>query len=94
MGHWERPPAPELLGEVGVVGEAVLEPDVELGQVTSRHQLTRLEVGSHRLVVLILHGEAVTVGEPGGAEHDVLLGRLLQIPPGGVLSASAVVITT
>ena len=75
-----------------------LESDVKLGQVvgqvTSRHQLTRLEVGRHRLVVLILHGEAVTVGEPGGAEHDVLLGRFLQIPPGGVLPARAVVITT
>ena len=84
----------EELGEVGLIGEAVLEPDVELGQVTARHQLARLEVGRHRLVVLVLHGEAVAVGEPGGSEHDVLLGRLLQIPPGGVLSACAVVITT
>ena len=57
----------ELLSGVGVVGEAVLEPDVELGQVTARHQLIRLEVGRHRLVVFILHGEAVAEGEPGGA---------------------------
>ena len=44
-------------------------------------------------LVLILHGEAVEEGEPGGAEHDVLLCGLLLIPPGGVLLPRAVVIT-
>ena len=50
--------AEELLGQMCVVGEAKLEHDVELGQVTARHQLTRLGVGRHRLVVLVLvvHG--------------------------------------
>ena len=56
-----------------VVSEAVLEPDIELGQVTARHQLTCFEVSQHRLAVLVVHSEAVALGEPGGAKRDVLL---------------------
>ena len=39
-----------------------------------------LEVGRHGLVVLVLDGEGVAVGEPGGAEEPVDLGGLAQVP--------------
>jgi hypothetical protein len=48
--------------------------------VAALHELTGLEVGGHGLVVLVLHGEAVPVGQPGGSEQPVKLRRFAQVP--------------
>ena len=63
-----------------VVGQAVLKANVEKGQVTPPHQLAGLEICSHGLIVLVLHGKAVPVGKPGRTQHPVQLCRLLQVP--------------
>jgi hypothetical protein len=54
-----------LSGQVLIVGTAVLQPYGEQGEVAAPHQLTGLEVGSHGLVVLVLHDKAVPVSQPG-----------------------------
>jgi hypothetical protein len=44
------------------------------------HELTGLEVGGHGLIVLVLNGKAVAVGQPGRAKQPVQLCCLAQVP--------------
>ena len=44
------------------------------------HELAGLEVSCHGLVVLLLHGKAVPVGQPGRPKQAVQLRGFAQVP--------------
>ena len=56
------------------------------------HKLTCLEVGGHGLVVLVLHGERVSIGEPGGSEHPIELRGFAEVAPRKLLLPDEVIV--
>lgn len=82
----------EHFRQVKVLRQAALDADVEQGQVAAPHQLRGLEVGGHRLVVLVLLGERVAVGDPGGAEQAVEGRGLGEVAPSEVALVDQVVV--
>lgn len=60
--------------------------------MTATHQLRGLEVGGHRLVMLVFLGERVPVGDPGGAEEAVQGRGLGEVPACQVALVDQVVV--
>lgn len=42
------------------------------------HELTGFEVGGHGLIVFVLEGEGVAVGEPGGTKNSEIIENVLK----------------
>ncbi|RUS71239.1 hypothetical protein EGW08_021004, partial [Elysia chlorotica] len=75
----------ESFSQLGVVGQTILEANVENREVlhialdiaqryehvqpsnSPTHDLRCREVGSHSLIVIVVHAKRVSVGEPGGS---------------------------
>lgn len=84
----------EHFRQIKVLRQAALDTDVEQRQMAAPHQLRSLEVGRHRLVVLVLFRKWVAVGYPGGAEEPVQGRCLGEVTPRQVALVNQVVVAT